>query len=153
VRQQRVDLRARPAGPAGWTAAERQDQAAWLAGSQGHARPGLLICQGCIGAENLRESLYSQTANADVGYRQNSSNQTVELSGLSTASDTTPATFSSIRKVSELPEHRHVVPGDPPLCDLPPFHAEHCPEIKLCSDARRCKWTHRSPLCALVGHP
>jgi hypothetical protein len=39
--------------------------------------------------------------------------------------------YSTTRKVAELPEYRHVVPGHPPLCDLPALHAEHRPEIKL----------------------
>jgi hypothetical protein len=38
---------------------------------------------------------------------------------------------STIRQVAERPKDRHVVPGHPPFCDFPAFHAEYRPEIKV----------------------
>ena len=60
---------------------------------------------------------------------------------------------SATRKVAECPQYRHVVPGHPPLCDFSIFDAAHCPEIKLRPATRRWKWTHWSPLRALICGP
>ena len=60
---------------------------------------------------------------------------------------------SRTRKVAERAEYRHVVPGYPPLCDLSTLDAEHCAEIKFRFAIRGWKWTHGSPLRALIRSP
>ena len=61
--------------------------------------------------------------------------------------------FSVTRKVAELAEYRHVVPGNPPLGDLSGFDAEDRPEIELRLATWRRKRADWSLLRALIPGP
>src|SRR5215831_12654374 len=65
----------------------------------------------------------------------------------------TPPTAASTREMTQLAENRHVIPRDPPLCDLGSLHAEGGTEIKPRPSPGRRHGSYRSLLCAFIRCP